>query len=652
MDSHVAMYFCMEEVEDDIYDILEDGRLYTLDILAKFRGEIIRSEPAFRKKLSNLFDWNIEFRDVRVTKKGGRQQFQTVMDKSNFLAFRNSPSYGCFEGDYDVLIKGFHINPLNDEGPVTVPDSPVKLASYADKVKTGSENELTITIRSGPEATDPPARGLTGFNILNDMNEMVKLLEHFNLLGQVTQVSKLTPGIPTLEIKLKDTLQNMVNQDIITKEPLMLYKPSPQSLAAGSTALYAHVRIDAGLLPRRILIEGVGGRVDMSELKHILSYHGEIMTDLQPQVWARDGPLKDIENGDIACSIKLKIELGFIIMNNNAFKVSYPGQAIQCSNCYGWTHRAGACDRREENRRDLLHEHLNKWKRQVNYQPMKDDNLTPTKDINQPPTSEERVENPSTEETLTNDPNNDQTLFHPTAIPSPILPAQTKSNVPTGNEKPPVTKNKPHDQPSFSAIPSNKALEAVTIGPDLHTLPTKNNSNDLPPPISPSTPIRGQEQSSTPLKPNITQDSASPKLNKNMFSTPTKILHDYKDTYEANEKLEDNDDGWITCNKGKRKSESPLSGAEKTTGSGKKKIKFAEKTKTAFLDDLKKIEAVTENKKTNIVKKEKAKKNIDILLESYEEKLFRNPDGKDPTAEEHWIEMKKAAGRVKSILTK
>ena len=84
----------------------------------------------------------------------------------------------------------------------------------------------------------------------------------------------------------------------------------------------------------------------------------------------------------------------------------------------------------------------------------------------------------------------------------------------------------------------------------------------------------------------------------------------------------------------------------------KKKIKFAEKAKVAFLDDLKKIEAVTENKKTNIVKKEKAKKNIDILLESYEEKLFRNPDGKDPTAEEHWIEMKKEAGRVKSILTK
>ena len=56
-----------------------------------------------------------------------------------------------------------------------------------------------------------------------------------------------------------------------------------------------------------------------------------------------------------------------------------------------------------------------------------------------------------------------------------------------------------------------------------------------------------------------------------MFSTPTKILHDYNDTYEANEKLVDDDNGWITSNKCKRKSESPLSGAEKTTGSSKKK---------------------------------------------------------------------------------
>ena len=255
------------------------------------------------------------------------------MDKTNFLAFRLSPSYGSFEGDYHVLIKGFYVNPLNDHSPVLAPDSPIKLASYADKVKKGS-NELTITIRSGPEATDPPARGLTGFNILNDNNEMVSLLKHFNLLGQVTQVSKPTPGIPTLEIKLKDTLQNMVNQNIITREPHMLYNPSPQSLAFGSTALFAHVRIDPGLSPRSILIEGVGGRVDMTELKHILSYHGETLTDLQPQVWAREGPLKDIENGDIACSIKLKIELGFILMNNNAFKVTYPGQPMQCSNCF------------------------------------------------------------------------------------------------------------------------------------------------------------------------------------------------------------------------------------------------------------------------------------------------------------------------------
>ena len=168
-----------------------------------------------------------------------------------------------------------------------------------------------------------------------------------------------------------------------------------------------------------------------------------------------------------------------------------------------------------------------------------DDDITPTKDMNKPPTSGERAVNPSPEETLTNDPNNDHTLFIPTAISSPNLPAQTKSNDPTGKEKFPLTQKKSHYQPSFSANSSNKAQDADTIEPDLPTQLAMNNSNDQSLPISPLTPISGQaqtrSQNSTPTKPNITQDPASPKLNKNIFSTTTKILHDYNDTYEANE---------------------------------------------------------------------------------------------------------------------
>ena len=121
-----------------------------------------------------------------------------------------------------------------------------------------------------------------------------------------------------------------------------------------------------------------------------------------------------------------------------------------------------------------------------------------------------------------------------------------------------------------------------------------------------------------------------------MFSTQTKIISDYEATYEESETQKDDDEGWTTTNRSKRKSDSPLSGADKTTGSGRKKSKFAEKTKAAFMADLKKIEGTVEKIKMNIVKKEKAKKNINILLENFEEKMLRNPDGKDPTAEDHW----------------
>ena len=67
---------------------------------------------------------DIGLSDVRVTRKGGTHNYQIVMDKTNFLAFRQSPSYGSFEGDYHVLIKGFHINPLNDHS-LSLPRTPL-----------------------------------------------------------------------------------------------------------------------------------------------------------------------------------------------------------------------------------------------------------------------------------------------------------------------------------------------------------------------------------------------------------------------------------------------------------------------------------------------------------------------------------------------
>ena len=165
------------------------------------------------------------------------------------------------------------------------------------------------------------------FTLLSDKNEVVKILDNFNVLGRCSQVSKATPGLPTLEVKLTETVQHLVTNEIINKEPVCVYSPSPQSAASGSTELWGHIRVDPGLSSRRILVEGVLGRVDLAELEHTLSYHGDCLTELQPQMWATEGPLKDVTDGGVACFIKLKIELGFVILNHNAFKVSYVGES-------------------------------------------------------------------------------------------------------------------------------------------------------------------------------------------------------------------------------------------------------------------------------------------------------------------------------------
>ena len=365
-------YVVLDDEEDDLEALLLDGRYYSLDLEVVFRGDLIRNDLALRRKLDSLFDWNITFIQVKVARRGSSFSHQVVVDKQNFIAFRNSTSYGEFPGDYTIRVKGFYINPINDENPFITPDSPVKLASYAQKVKEGSENELTITIRRGKEASDQPAKGMAVFNLLSDMTEVIKIIDHFNLGGRITKVAKPTPGIPTLEIKLTDTLQNLVNQEVINNDPILIYDPTPQSMAAGNTALYAHARIDTGISPRRVLIEGVSGRVDQDELKHLLSYHGEIVSELQPQIWSQEGPLAGVENGDMVCIMRLKVELGYAIINNQAFKVSYANQALQCSNCFSWQHQIRTCDKRDENRRDLLHEYKRKWQRQVGFVELSD----------------------------------------------------------------------------------------------------------------------------------------------------------------------------------------------------------------------------------------------------------------------------------------
>ena len=691
-------YVVLDEEEDDLDGLLLDGRYYSLDLEVAFRGDPIRNDLALKRKLDSLFDWNITFIQVKVARRGSSFAHQVVVDKQNFIAFRNSTSYGEFPGDYTIRVKGFHVNPINDENPFITPDSPVKLASYAQKVKEGSENELTITIRRGKEASDQPAKGLVVFNLLSDMSEVIKIIDHFNLGGRITKVAKPTPGIPTLEIKLTDTLQNLVNQEVINKDPILIYDPTPQSKAAGNTALYAHARIDTGISPRRVLIEGVSGRVDQDELKHLLSYHGEIISELQPQIWSQEGPLAGVENGDMVCIMRLKVELGYAIINNQAFKVTYANQALQCSNCFSWQHQARTCDKRDENRRDLLHEYKRKWQRQVGFVELGDvvkDKDGPVKRLNPekttPKAPKETIDqarsatNPLHDEEYatkqTSETNNDtdpgktpgeskllnteqiesinkddhdqnkkMTKDNQTAITEEETKKMTKDDQTaiTDEETKKMTKD---DQTAINYEETKKmtnvtkddqtattAEETKKITKDDETI--LNNSNDIENPNS------DHDNVLTPVK----------AVNKNVFSSPEEILNDFEETYECEEKIgsveEDAKEKRTQPDKGgktKRKPESPVGGTNKKTGSGRKMVFHAERYEAVFLDELKEIEKSSINK-TSTVKKEKAKKQVDILLEKNHEKMFNNPTGRDPKAEAHWNNMTKEAKRVKALL--
>ena len=167
-----------------------------------------------------------------------------------------------------------------------------------------------------------------------------------------------------------------------------------------------------------------------------------------------------------------------------------------------------------------------------------------------------------------------------------------------------------------------------------------NNSNDIENPNS------DHDNVLTPVK----------AVNKNVFSSPEEILNDFEETYEYEEKIEsvevDSKEKRTQPDKGgntKRKPESPVGGTNKKTGSGRKMVFHAERYEAVFLEELKEIEKSSKNK-TSTVKKEKAKKQVDILLEKNHEKMFNNPTGRDPMAEAHWNNMTKEAKRVKALL--
>jgi len=348
-------------------DVIPEDCWFTADLVIEFRGEVVRTGQQLRTKLDTLFGQDVIFTDMGVSRSGTFFRYQVVLDSVNLAKLTSHDNYGRFEGDYTVEIMRYRFN-RTEEGTVERDlESPLKRMTKAP-VRAGQEKELVITMRRGPNPTDAPARGMQSFRILTEMTEVKKILGHFNLLGRVTRVTKATPVIPTLVIGLEQNVEEV--KDSIEELPLRVYNPSPQSRFSGSTELWAHLRIDKDQFAKRVTIEGVKGRANLDEIRHKLSYHGEIKAELAPGVWTRvEGEeLANVENGDLVFMVDIIYELNFIITGRTAFKVSYQGQAQQCNICYSWDHVARECTRKDERRDDLMKSYHEKWKRQMNYQ--------------------------------------------------------------------------------------------------------------------------------------------------------------------------------------------------------------------------------------------------------------------------------------------
>ena len=352
-------------------DVIPVNGVFTVELNVNFRGAEIRSTEQLRYRMDGLFP-QISFKDICVTKPRSFHVYQVVLDTENLVELVNHPNYGMFEGDYTVKVLSYMFNKTNDGTVEEIVDSPMK-SFTGFKARVGEEKELVIVMRRGPNPTDAPARGMQTFRIFSELTEVTRVLDHFNLLGKVTRVSQATPSIPTLAVALKMPVEFLqANGELVNVEPMRVYNPSPQSIESGHSELWAHLRLDQKT--KRIVIEGINGRANMQEVRHKLTFHGELKGGIAPTIWTADEneALAGVEKGDVAVSIDLEYEINYLIMGRTAFRVSYQGQAMQCHYCFSWDHTGRNCWRKNERRDDLLRSYHEKWKRQMGYQKKED----------------------------------------------------------------------------------------------------------------------------------------------------------------------------------------------------------------------------------------------------------------------------------------
>ena len=342
-------------------------KTFTVELNVQFRGVEITSTEQLRYKLDSFFGTDVCFKDIKVSKPRAYVLHQVVMDTENLMLLVKHDNYGKFENDYTIEVVSYRINKSTEGLVEDCVDSPMRLCEKV-RARDGDEKELEIVMRRGPNPSDPPAKGMQTFRLLSELSEVTKILQHFNLVGKVTRVSRATPSIPTLAIEMTDTVE--IWQDLINEEPMLVYKPTQQSMDSGRVSeLWAHLRLDKNQRSKRVTIEGIVGRASLEEVKHKLSYHGEIKSEMTPVIWTSEDTeeMKNVKNGDLAVTIDLIYEINYLVIGRADFRVTYQGQKYQCSVCYSWDHSTKECWRKDERRDDLKWNYNERWKRAVKY---------------------------------------------------------------------------------------------------------------------------------------------------------------------------------------------------------------------------------------------------------------------------------------------
>ena len=574
---------------------LSDELLYTLDVIAVFKGENIRSEEQLSRKMEILFD-NVNTVNIMAVRDGWNTRFKMVVDKRNFMTLICHDNLGSFEDDYDFLISDFHPNLEGNTSCYREPDTPLKMVEKFNNID-GQNRELTITIRRGTDPTDRPAFGMKTYNLMSDPKEVIKVLEHFNLVGKVARVTKAAPNRPTLQIKLTASVLETFDLNNYM-DPCSIYRPSPQSIEAGETELWAHLHRSGDNQRKRLTIEGVDGVSDLEEIKHRLSYHGELLTDLQPRFWESNDDelagLTRIPNGDITVFMKLNIELNYVIIGRDSFKMNYQNQPLQCSHCMSWLHRYGQCDRRHLSKSALLQEYHLKWMRQVGY--MERSPVTNSGDTRD--NSHQAPETPPPKALL---------------FKEPKLADDKEKEAPNN-----LTNTDDEAGGEWSHIKQRRQKKRGSKGSPNQSGSSSESDESSKPSLKPTSPSNNRK---TPTSP--------PKIPPKPAISPLK-----------------------TAGQTKRKAESPLANDAKTTGDGAKVTHHAERYKSVFFSDknFMKLKDLATRKELSTVDREKSKVEIAELESRYRKFIFENPNGRDPADEENWKVIKQELDNVKMAL--